>query len=163
MKKYQEYTIEEREEGLVTNFEKWLHLKGVKDITDETNGCIAAFEAFGAKIVLTKVETFEYIVVGGAVGNGIDAIYRFNTESGIMLMIKDKYQENRDIEENVSGPLLTDVFGRIRQYFNWLNKPIHINADEDISKRKTFDDFLKLLKSGKLFEGEMEVDDDNNE
>lgn len=157
MKDY--YTIDEREACLVEEFKKWLHLKGVKDITAEVNGCIAAFEAFGVKIVLTKVSAFEYIVIGGAVGNGIDAIYRFNTESGIMLMITDKYQQNRDIEENVSGPLLTDVFGRIRQYFKWLNKPIHINADEDLSERKTFDDFLKLLKSGKLFEGEMDVDE----
>ena len=155
-----EYTIEEREAGLVEEFKKWLHVKGVKDITAEVNGCIAAFEVFGVKIVLTDVSAFEYIVVGGTAGNGIDSIYKFNIENGIMTMVMDKYQENRDIKGNVSGPLLTDIFGGIRKYFNWLNKPIHIDADEDISKRKTFDDFLNLLRSGKLFEGEMDVDDD---
>ena len=75
-------------------------------------------------------------------------------------MIKDDYQENRDTGKHLSGPLLTDVLGRIKQVFTWINRPIHIDADEDISKRKTFDDFLNLLKSGKLFEGEMNVDDD---
>lgn len=159
MKKYQEYTIEEREEGLVTNFEKWCHLNGVKDITTNTDGCVAAFEYYDVRIILMKVSPFKYIVYGGTKENGIDAMYRFNTESGIMTMVEDKYQQNRDIKDNVSGPLLTDVFGSIRKYFNWLNKPIHIDADEDISKRKTFDDFLKLLKSGKLFEGEMDVDE----
>lgn len=161
MKKYQEYTIEEREEGLVTNFEKWLHLYGVKDITTNTDGCVAAFEYCDVKVILMKVKAFEYVVYGGTVENGIDAMYRFNVENGVMLMIKDDYQQNRDIKGNVSGPLLTDVFGGIRKFFNWINHPIHIDADEDLTKRKTFDDFLKLLKSGKLFEGEMEVDDDD--
>ena len=156
---YNKYTIDERETCLVTEFKKWLHLKGVKDITTNTDGCVAAFEYCDVKVILMKVKAFEYVVYGGTVENGIDAMYRFNVENGVMLMIKDDYQQNRDIKGNVSGPLLTDVFGRIRQYFKWLNKPIHINADEDLSERKTFDDFLKLLKSGKLFEGEMDVDE----
>jgi hypothetical protein len=155
-----DYTIEERETGLVEEFKKWLSLKGVKNITTNTDGCVAAFEYCDVKVILMKVKAFEYVVYGGTKENGIDAMYRFNTENGIMIMVEDKYLRNRDIEENVSGPVLTDVFGGIRQYFNWLNKPIHVNADEDLSKRKTFDDFLDLLKSGKLFEGEMEVDDD---
>lgn len=162
MKEFKEYTIDEREEGLVTNFRKWLSLKGVKDITKDD--CIAAFEYCDVRVILIKNSSFEYIVFGGTIENGIDSMYRFNIESGIMLMIKDEYQQNRNIKGTVSGPLLTDVFGGIRKYFNWLNKPIHVDADEDISKRKTFDDFLNLLRSGKLFEGEMEVDDnDDNE
>lgn len=157
-----EYTIDELEDIVITSVTEWYNLRGVTNISNKYEDCIGAFEYCGVEVILYRVNPFRFMIIGHS-ENGIDAIYRIDTDTQMMVMIKDDYQENRDSGKHLSGPVLTDVLGHIKQVFHWINRPIHIDADEDLSKRKTFDDFLNILRSGKLFEGEMEVNDDDDE
>ena len=163
MKEFKEYTIEELENIVITSVTDWYEFKGITNISDKYPDCLAAFEYCGVEVILYRVNPFRFMIIGKTAENGIDAIYRIDTDTRILVMSEDKYQENRDSGKHLSGPVLTDVLGHIKQVFHWINRPIHIDADEDISKRKTLNDFFDLLRSGKLFEGEMEVDDDDNE
>lgn len=163
MKEYKEYTIEELEDIVTNSVTDWYNFRGVTNISDKYEDSLAAFAYYDVEIILYKINPFRFMIIGHTTENGIDAIYRIDTDARMMVMLKDDYQQNRSSGKHLSGPLLTDVLGQIKQVFYWINRPIHIDADEDISKRKTLDDFFDLLKSGKLFEGEMEVNDDDNE
>ena len=162
MKEFREYTIEELETIVITSVTEWYDYRGVTNISDKYENCLGAFEYNGVEIILYKVNPCRFMIIGRTAENSIDAIYRIDTDTRIMVMLEDKYQEDRNSGKLLSGSVLTDVLGYIKQVFTWINRPIHIDADEDISKRKTFDDFLNLLRSGKLFEGEMEVNDDDD-